>query len=121
MVPPSLPDIDKPVVLDSFRSEAEASIVVSTLGEIGIEGQILDDQKGRFEGTGQIHVLVCESELGMAREALNQVRAMSAEIDWSKVDVGQTSDHTTPDGNRHIQLVLAAALVLVLVFLVVQR
>lgn len=78
-------------VLTSMPSSLEASIVVAALRDSGIDAESTGDftNANRIPTGAWVQVMVTEPDLPLARNTLARLREANAEIDWSKVDVGE--------------------------------
>jgi hypothetical protein len=85
---------DDPVVLRSVPTEAEASAIVLALKDRGIDAATTGGYTAGFraESPGLVQVIVKSADADRAQIALESIEQGSAEIDWSKIDVGQPED-----------------------------
>lgn len=83
-------DPDKPVPLESFPTEIQASFVTMALAAHGIEFHTIGEltAQNRCEGPGWVRIFVRACDLPSAKVVLAECRASVTEIDWSQVDVG---------------------------------
>jgi hypothetical protein len=95
-------DRTSPRVLVSVPSEMEAAAVVQALGDRGILARTSGGWTSGFSAMapGEVSVVVAEADLGRAQEALAEIRAGSAEIDWSAVDL--PAGQSPPDDADHL-------------------
>ncbi|MFN0010225.1 MAG: putative signal transducing protein [Phycisphaerales bacterium] len=90
-----MPDLSaKLVPLTSSPSEFEAAAIAAALREQSIPAQVSGGTITGFraEVPGEAQVLVFESDLERARNALRAIKADSIDIDWDEVDVGEGDD-----------------------------
>jgi len=87
-------DANSPVTLRSVRFEPEAVFLVNALAEHGIDARTSGALTSAFraEAPGDVKVIVRESDLPQARQALEQINRERGQVDWSTVDVGQPQD-----------------------------
>jgi len=87
-------DQDNQAVLDSFANELEAAAAVTALHALGVEAFVMGGYTAgyRAEAPGDVQVVVRLRDLDRAREALAEIRATRADVDWSQVDVGDPED-----------------------------
>ena len=87
-------DPNAPTVLISFPGEHEAAAVIAALGEQGITATVTGSFTAGFraEAPGQVSVVVKSSDLVAAQQVLGEYDLGKAEIDWSRVDVGEAED-----------------------------
>jgi hypothetical protein len=84
---------DHTAVLTSTPTETEAAIVVAALEENGIRAETDEYTSGLRAGAWNwVDVLVAEADLPRAKEILEQVQRENAQIDWSRIDVGQPEE-----------------------------
>ena len=77
--------------LTSVPTDMEASVIVAALEEEGVASTATGGYTAGFkaEAPGWVQVLVAEADLPVARNTLAKLRKENAEIDWSKIDVGE--------------------------------
>ena len=87
-------DPNNPEVLLSVANEIEAGAIVTALAECGIEAFAAGGYTSGFkaEAPGSIALLVKRAELDRAKRVLVELQEEREEIDWSKVDVGETPE-----------------------------
>ncbi len=80
--------------LVSLPTEAQAMIVVGALAEEGIPSTAVGGYTAGFkaEAPGWVKVMVTQEDLPVAQNTLAKLKAETAEIDWSQVDVGEPED-----------------------------
>lgn len=80
--------------LTSVPSDMEASVIVAALSEEGIDATATGGYTAGFkaEAPGVVDVMVAEMDLPVAKNTLAKLMEENAEIDWSKVDVGQPNN-----------------------------
>ncbi|MEM8865986.1 MAG: hypothetical protein AAGF31_10630 [Planctomycetota bacterium] len=80
--------------LTSVPSDMEASVIVAALHRAGITATATGGFTAGFkaEAPGWVQVMVAEADLPVAKNTLAKLMEENAEIDWSKVDVGEPGD-----------------------------
>ena len=88
-------DQDNPVALGSFANELEAAAAVTALQALGVEAHVMGGYTAGFraEAPGNVQVVVRFRDLNRAQEALAEIRATRADVDWSQIDVGDPEEH----------------------------
>ena len=83
-----------PTVLLSVGSEAEAAGIVTALADYGIETSVTGGATAGFkaEAPGSVQILVRRADVEQAQRALDEIRRDEADIDWSKIDVGEPEE-----------------------------
>jgi len=78
----------------SLSDEWEAGLVRDTLLAAGIPATIAGGFTASFraDAPGRVRVLVRESDLAAAAEAVRKAREEAADIDWDSVDLGGDGD-----------------------------
>ena len=77
--------------LTTVPTDMEASIIVAALKRAGIESTATGGYTAGFkaEAPGRVAVMVAEPDLPVAKNTIAKLKQENAEIDWSKVDVGE--------------------------------
>jgi len=77
--------------LTTVPTDMEASVIVAALNRAGIDATTTGGYTAGFkaEAPGVVAVMVAEPDLPMAQNTLEKLKQENAEIDWSKVDVGE--------------------------------
>ena len=85
------PDVSTLVIVGN---EFEATIIADALKDRDIEAQVSGGLTGGFraEAPGRVKVLVRSEDFARAKAALEAFRNEVADIDWSKVDVGEPEE-----------------------------
>lgn len=75
-------------------SELEATLIADALNDRKIQAHVSGGTTGgsRALAPGSVRVLVHTDDFAAARKALDDFRQEIADIDWSKVDVGEPED-----------------------------
>jgi hypothetical protein len=83
-----------PCVLTSVANEIEGAGIVTALAQYGIDASMVGGFTAGFnaEAPGCVQVLVRQSDLDQAQRALAELHQDDADVDWSKVDVGEPED-----------------------------
>lgn len=91
---PMMTDPNNPEVLIAVPTDVEATAIVTALAERGVQASTTGGFTAGFraEAPGQVSVIVRHSDLAQAKHELAEIKIEIAEIDWSKVDVGQPED-----------------------------
>ncbi|WP_432797231.1 putative signal transducing protein [Poriferisphaera sp. WC338] len=90
---------EDPTVVTSVETELEASLLIESLAEQGIEatsaGQITSGF--RAEAPGLVNVLVHIKDLDKAKAAVEAFNKEHIEVDWSSVDFEHVDDEDKKD------------------------
>lgn len=89
------PHEEELVVLARAKNEVEAASLVTALSAYEIDATATGGFTAGFraEAPGDVQVVVKQSDVERAKEALARIRDDQASIDWSSVDVGQPEDN----------------------------
>lgn len=84
-------DDDDAVVLVNASTEWEASFIAEALNERDIDAQASGGLTAGFraEAPGFVRVIVPRDQLERARRELAAIREEAANIDWSRIDLGE--------------------------------
>lgn len=77
--------------LTTVPTDMEASVITAALEEAGIKCTATGGYTAGFkaEAPGWVAINVAEADLPVAKNTLAKLMQENAEIDWSKVDVGE--------------------------------
>ncbi len=92
-------DPNEPELLVALATEAEAASIVTALAERDIEASTTVGSAfpGSLGLDGAAQVIVKRSDLDRAKAALAEIRQEFSDIDWSKVDIGESEEPETEE------------------------
>jgi nitroreductase len=95
--PPWTEDAIRPETLVSLATEAEAASIVTALADRDIEATAIEGSAfaGAIGLDGAVEVVVKHADLDRAKQALAEIRKEFSDMDWSKIDVGESEDSTS--------------------------
>jgi hypothetical protein len=87
-------DPNCPCCLSTLSNEIEAAAIVTALADYDIKTSIVGGATSGFkaEAPGNVQILVRQSDLDRAKQALAEIQADQGAVDWSQVDVGEPEE-----------------------------
>ena len=84
-------DPNNPEVVTSVQNEIEASGIVASLADHGIQATTTGGFTAGFraEAPGEVQIVVKSEDLARAKQLLAEIEQQRSDVDWSQVDVGE--------------------------------